>query len=289
MNKTDIIINDVTLRDGLQSLDKFIDTKKKVELANLIIDTNITHLEITSFVSPKAVEQFKDSSSLASSSYLKNAYFSALVPNLKGFSNINGTNTRINEIVLFVSACELHNFKNIGKTINDTLSEFKKILAENTTFKVRGAISMVFGSPFTGCLPEEKKFFEIMEFFSKNSVDEVTLCDTWGKADQKTFNTQLFKILQNFNMNFSVHLHNINGKAMKNFEVAIEQGIRKFDTVFGATGGCPFSLEAGINLNIRDAMNVISKKGFTTNLNQTNFLKVENYLSKITGGKNYEL
>jgi len=123
----------------------------------------------------------------------------------------------------------------------------------------------------------------------KNSVDEVTLCDTWGKADQKTFNTQLFKILQNFNMNFSVHLHNINGKALENFEVAIEQGIRKFDTVFGATGGCPFSVEAGINLNIRDAMNVISEKGFSTNLNEPNFLKVENYLSKITGGENYEL
>ncbi len=283
----EVVLNDVTLRDGLQSFKKFIPTEKKIELANKIIDSGIKYLEITSFVSPKAIPQFKDSVALSRDRNLKDAFFSALVPNLKGFRNL--LNGRINEAVLFVSACEMHNIKNLGKKIDETLSDFKEIFSVDSNVKIKGAISMVFGSPFTGELPRQKDLYKIIEFFLKENVSEITLCDTWGRAEQDVFSEQLIKILDDFDAFFSIHLHNVSGKAISNLGIAIDEGIRKVDTVFGVTGGCPFSIEAGINLNIREALKVIKGKNCKTAIDEEKIDEIENYLIKIIGGEQHEL
>jgi len=283
----EIILNDVTLRDGLQSIKKFIPTEKKVELANKIIDSGIKNLELTSFVSPKAIPQFKDSVLLSKEENLKNACFSALVPNIKGFKNL--LNSKINEAVLFVSACEKHNINNLGKKIDETLSDFKEIIALASGVKIKGAISMVFGSPFTGELPEQKELYKIIEFFLDNNISEISLCDTWGKAEQNHFSEQLVKILKDFNCFFSLHLHNVAGKATSNLGIAIDNGIRKVDTVFGITGGCPFSIEAGVNLNIREALRVFEEKNCEVSIDRNKIDEIENYLFKIIGGEKNEL
>ena len=54
---TRVEVTDVGPRDGLQSEKTFIPTAKKVELINRLIDAGVPRLEVTSFVSPKAVPQ----------------------------------------------------------------------------------------------------------------------------------------------------------------------------------------------------------------------------------------
>ena len=277
-----IIVNDVTLRDGLQNENYFVHTNNKVKLANLIIDSGINFLEITSFVSPKAIPQLADAKELSVDKSLKNAYFSALVPNLKGYRKT--LNTKIKEIVLFVSACEAHNLKNLNSSIDKTLDILKKILSENKMYKmkIRGAVSMVFGSPFINSLPSDKNLFKILDFFIENNVQDITLSDTWGNADKEIFKKQMKNIVKNFDYeNFSIHLHDIKNKGLINSEIALDYGIKKFDTSFNGLGGCPYSPEKGGNLNIRTLLKSIEKLGFKLKIDKSRFLEIESFLEKL--------
>jgi hydroxymethylglutaryl-CoA lyase len=281
-----ITINDVTLRDGLQNEPYFVSTDNKVKLINMIIDAGIKYLEITSFVNPRLIPQLKDSLELSTHSELQPAYFSALVPNLKGFYQC--INTKIKEAVLFISACEMHNLKNLNKTINESLLKLKDIFieAKGCGINFRGAISMVFGSPFVNGLPEDKELFKIIDFFIENEVIDITLSDTWGNANRKLFEKQLMKILKQFDYdNFSVHLHDIKGKGIINAEVAVDYGIKKFDTSFKGLGGCPFSPEKGGNLNIRDLIRIINGKGLKADIDDSKFLEIEKFLEKLKLGQ----
>ncbi len=279
----EIIINDVTLRDGLQNETYFVDTENKVKLINMIIDSGISHLEITSFVNPKLIPQLRDSFELANHPHLKNAYFSALVPNIRGFKQC--VKTKIKEAVLFISACEQHNFENLGKSIDESLKKLKEIFIKGKDYNInfRAAISMVFGSPFLNNLPYDKNLFKIIDFFLENNVSDITLSDTWGNANKDIFSKQLEKILNQFKFdNFSIHLHDISGKGIVNAEVSLDNGIRKFDTSFRGLGGCPFSPEKGGNLNIRDLLKICDKRGIKYNIDTTSLAQIENFLFNIS-------
>jgi len=273
-----ITLNDVTLRDGLQNEPYFVPTEDKVALANLILDSNIKSMELTSFVNPKAVPQLSDNLELSSSEDLKDGYFSALVPNPKGYERALKS-TKIKEIVLFVSACEKHNLKNVSKSIDDSLNNFLEIFRQNTRFVIKPSISMVFGSPFTGGFPEERVLFKIIQFFIKMGVKEITLSDTWGAVDYKNFEKQLKSILKNFDsLLFSLHLHSIGASISDKLRSSLDNGIAKFDTAFMDLGGCPFSPEKGGNLNIREIIKISYSKGYKTGIEAENIENIEQFI-----------
>jgi hydroxymethylglutaryl-CoA lyase len=276
----EIIINDVTLRDGLQNEPYFVPTEDKARLINFLIDAGIKHLEITSFVRPDVIPQLKDNFELANNKELKDAHFSALIPNLKGFQKL--TETNIEEAVFFISACELHNQENVRKSIDESLKDLSSICdfakKINTSKRIKVSISMVFGSPFTRSLPEDKNLFKIIDFALENCIHEITLSDTWGNADEQIFLHQLKKIINNYpEVYFSLHLHNIANKGLKNLEIGLREGILKFDTSLAGIGGCPFSTEKGGNIDISEALKIVEKLNLNHNVNLEKLKFAENF------------
>ncbi|MEG1578123.1 MAG: hypothetical protein RR336_05090 [Oscillospiraceae bacterium] len=55
MKKTDIV--EVGPRDGFQNLPEFLPTEKKLEIIADIVAAGVKHIQITSFVSPKAINK----------------------------------------------------------------------------------------------------------------------------------------------------------------------------------------------------------------------------------------
>eukprot|EP01067_Filipodium_phascolosomae_P003151 Filipodium_phascolosomae@DN2570_c0_g1_i1.p1 len=51
-------------RDGLQNLKKTIDTQAKLRLIQMLADAGLPHIEATAFVSPQAVPQMADHTTL---------------------------------------------------------------------------------------------------------------------------------------------------------------------------------------------------------------------------------
>ena len=123
------VIREVCPRDGFQGICDFIPTEKKVEFIGQMLSTGIREMEITSFVSPKAIPQLSDAAQVLPA--VKKEYpdveFTALVPNVKGAENALAAGADVVNVVFSVS--ESHNMANIRRTVEQSLSGMDDIIA----------------------------------------------------------------------------------------------------------------------------------------------------------------
>ena len=92
-------------------------TKEKIAMIEGLIDSGLTTLEITSFVSPKAIPQMSDAVEISEyfmSKYGSSIAASVLVPNLKGAQL--AWESGIREATCVISVSEAHNKANRNHT-----------------------------------------------------------------------------------------------------------------------------------------------------------------------------
>src|SRR4051812_45213561 len=80
-----VTMREVGTRDGIQSLGAFVPTEQKIEMANRLAKTGVPRIEVTSFVSPKAVPQMADAEEvMAAIERVPGISWEPLVPNVRG-------------------------------------------------------------------------------------------------------------------------------------------------------------------------------------------------------------
>src|SRR6266545_2830987 len=78
-------IHEVVARDGLQIEPQFVPTEQKIELIDALSETGLAKIEVTSFVSPKAVPNLRDAETvMAGIKRNPLVKYVALIANLKG-------------------------------------------------------------------------------------------------------------------------------------------------------------------------------------------------------------
>src|SRR2546421_7364605 len=76
---------EVGTRDGFQIEPDFIPTEQKIEVVDLLSAAGLPRIEVTSFVSPKAVPHLRDAEAvMARITRRPGTIYAALVPNEKG-------------------------------------------------------------------------------------------------------------------------------------------------------------------------------------------------------------
>ena len=65
MANRSIDIIEVGPRDGFQNLCDYMPAEKKMGIIDSLIEAGVRHMQITSFVSPKAIPQMKDAKEVA--------------------------------------------------------------------------------------------------------------------------------------------------------------------------------------------------------------------------------
>src|SRR4029453_3671648 len=124
MNPTRLYINDVAVRDGFQIEKVFVPTATKIEVINQLSRTGLHRIEVTSFVSPKAVPALADANEvLAGIDRVPGVIYIALAPNIRGAKNAVATAKRPDELNAVISASETHNRANINRTHEQSLAE----------------------------------------------------------------------------------------------------------------------------------------------------------------------
>src|SRR5689334_18253981 len=80
-----IHMQEVATRDGFQSEHRFIPTADKIALIDRLSKTGLAKIEVTSFVSPKAIPMLADADAvMAGITRVPGVEYAVLVPNLKG-------------------------------------------------------------------------------------------------------------------------------------------------------------------------------------------------------------
>lgn len=133
-NPPAVRIVEVGPRDGLQNIRQSINSATKLELIRRLRDSGLQTIELTSFVSPRAIPQLADAQTVVQTpdiqALLKNPSLRlpVLVPNLKGLDKALQNN--IKEVAVFISATEGFSKANINCTVDEGLERARQVAAK---------------------------------------------------------------------------------------------------------------------------------------------------------------
>jgi hydroxymethylglutaryl-CoA lyase len=281
-NRVEII--EVGTRDGLQIESKWVPTDQKIAILNAMIGSGIRTIEVTSFVSPKAVPQLSDATEvLAGLIRRHDTYLMALIPNEKGAER--AALSLLDGGVLFCSASETHNRKNLNCEIDQTIQRFKPIVKHlhQAGMDAIGAVATAFGCPFEGDVHIESTL-KIVGAYVDLGISHVTLGDTTGMATPLNIRSTVRALFRVFpKLQIGLHLHNTRGVGLANVIVGLQEGIRRFDSSVGGLGGCPFAPGATGNICTEDLVYLLSESGFCTGIDLSKAIKVALQMERMLG------
>ena len=280
MNIREVKIIEVAPRDGFQIIEKFIETEKKLKIIDMLINSGIQKMQVTSFVNPKAVPQMKDAREVVKKSIEKHPdfEFTALVPNYKGAEL--AIESGIKELSYVISASEAHNMENVRRTVEESFKELKRIREDFKSTKIKLDIATTFGCPFEGDI-DINKAIKMIHTGLDMEIDEIFLADTIGVANPKQIKEVIKAVKKEFEeIDFGLHLHDTEGMGLANVYAASQLGINKFESAAGGLGGCPFAPGAAGNVATEDLVNMFNKMGVETNISLAKLLQTTDYIKE---------
>src|SRR5438876_613304 len=180
-----VVIREVGLRDGLQSISRVLPTAQKIEWIRDAHAAGQREIEVGSFVPPKLLPQLADTAELvAFAKSLPGLTVSVLVPNLKGAERAIEAGADL--MLLPLSASRAHSLANLRKTPDDVLDEIKRIRdlrdARASTCVIEVGISTAFGCTIQGRV-EPDEVLRLLACALAAGAEQVGLADTVGYAD----------------------------------------------------------------------------------------------------------
>lgn len=280
MDDIDILVSEVGLRDGLQSIKSIMPTAAKKAWIAAEADAGVREIEVASFVPARLLPQMADAAEVvAYARTVPDLTVLALVPNFKGAEN--AIQAGAHKIALPLSASESHSKANLRKTHAEVLDEVRRIAALIRGLPAgrrpgfEGNVSTAFGCTLEGAVPE-RKVLELAVALIEAGCDEVGLSDTTGYANPNQVR-RLVKLVRaeiGAERMQSVHLHNTRGLGLANALAAMEEGVTTLDSSLGGLGGCPYAPGASGNIVTEDLVFMLDAMGLRTGIDLERLLKV---------------
>lgn len=262
-----ITICEVGPRDGFQNEKSFIPTARKIEIVNAMFDAGVRHIQVTSFVSPRAVPQLLDAAEvIAGLDRPEGSTLSALIPNLKGAERAAAAG--VDAVHTVVSASQTHNLKNVNRSIDMSLKGFEAVAAllHRKCIVVEGGIATAFGCPFEGIVPPEQ-VGQIARRYQELGAKRVSLGDTTGMATPATVRAAIQAIRDAApKLDICLHFHNTRGVGLACVMTGLAEGVTYYDASIGGLGGCPFAAGATGNICTEDLVYLLQESGYRTGI-----------------------
>jgi len=289
-----IQIKEVGPRDGLQNESNFVSTEDKIQFIELLSETGLDYIEVSSFVHPKWIPQLADAAEVFRKlKRKKDITYSALIPNLVGLEK--ALEVQIDEANIFMSASQGHNKANINKSIAETFPVLEAVVKEAKAnhLTVRGYVSTVIACPYDGPV-RPAEVLDVVDRLVDMGVDEISLGDTIGVGVPTEVEQLLELLLNKYPASlFAMHFHDTYGTAIANIVKSLEMGITTFDSSIGGLGGCPYAKGASGNVATEDVDYLLTQMGYHTGLNRTRLLEsaffIESKLGKQVKSRQAEI
>lgn len=279
-----IEVCEVGPRDGFQIEKAPIPTAEKIAIVNGIIAAGVKKIQVTSFVSPRAVPQLADAEEvLAGVVRGPDVTITALVPNARGAER--AARTQVDIMGLFCSASETHNAKNVNASIDETLARFRPVveIARAAGKRVQGGVATVFGCPFEGEVPPAS-VVKIARFYRDLGIVDLNLGDTTGMATPKTVRAVLAALREAVpEMKPTLHFHNTRGAGLANVMVGLAEGVTRYDSSIAGLGGCPFAAGATGNICTEDLVYLLEEGGYRTGIDLEKLIAVAKKVQTVIG------
>jgi hydroxymethylglutaryl-CoA lyase len=281
---TRLYIHEVVTRDGFQIEPRFVPTEDKIRLIDALSDTGLHKIEVTSFVSPKAVPALADAEAVMAGINRNPAVkYAALVANPRGAERALAA--KVDEIVLVVSVSESHNRSNVRRSTDESFAGFAAIMqaVEGSGIKVACGMATTFGCPFEGFQPLDR----IVKFVDRLiglGVDSIALADTVGMGNPRQIREVCDEVRARFpKYEFALHLHNTRGMGLANVLAGLDAGITHYESSLGGLGGCPFAPGATGNICTEDLVHMLEQMGHDTGVDLDRLIAASRGLPELVG------
>ena len=262
-----VTLYEVSPRDGLQNEARQVPTADKIRLVDQLSACGFSHIEVTSFVSPKWVPQMADAAEvLAGIVRRPGISYAVLTPNLQGLER--ALIAKADEVAVFASASESFSQKNINCSIAESLDRFRPVLerARAKGVPVRGYVSCVTDCPYEGPVAPDA-VAEVAQALHQMGCHQISLGDTIGHGTPDTIGRMLDAVLSVLPTDkLAGHYHDTRGTALRNIATSLDKGLRIFDASVGGLGGCPYAPGAKGNVATEAVVAFLHSEGFATGL-----------------------
>jgi hydroxymethylglutaryl-CoA lyase len=243
-----IDIREVGMRDGLQ-LEAPVPLDGKLAMLAAIVGTGVQRVEVTSFVSPKAVPALADADEVAKHlDEYPGVHFSALVANVRGA--VRAIDAGVPNLEYVVSAADSHSLANAGRKTADAAAAIGEIgaLAHDAGGSLEVIIATAWDCPFDGPT-DPARTIDVVRSAVQQGADQLCLGDTIGTVTPQRTVALIDAVRETApGLDVGVHFHDTRGTGQANALAAILNGVRQLDASVGGLGGCPFAPGASGNI-----------------------------------------
>ncbi len=283
MSANRIFFNEVVTRDGFQNESTFVETADKVALIDALSDCGYAKIEVTAFVSPKAIPMLRDADEvMARIKRRAGVVYTVLVPNMRGAER--AIEARADELNLVMSVSQTHNLANLRMPRERSFEVLREVVREvNGAVPINVSLSTAFGCPMEGPVAMEE-VLDWAQRFAGIGVQGLTLCDTTGMAHPNQVRALADAALASLgHLELTFHFHNTRGMGLANLLAAVQAGIDRFDGSLGGLGGCPYAPGATGNICSEDALHMLQAMGLQTGVDLERLLVLARALPHIVG------
>lgn len=280
-----VVLREVGPRDGLQNEARLLPLEEKQELIRRLLAAGLRHIEIGSFVSPKAVPQMADTDQLCRTvPRPPGVVYTGLVLNARGYDRAAAAG--VDAVNLALAVTETFNRRNQGAAPGESMAVFRDLVQRARADGKACSITLgtAFGCPFEGEVPEGT-VLRFVEQAAGYGVELITLADTIGVAVP----TQVVRLVRAArrvagpDVAIGCHFHNTRNTGLANAYAALEEGAALLDASVGGTGGCPFAPRATGNIATEDLVYMLERMGVATGVDLEALIAAARWLEERLG------
>lgn len=279
----DVLITEVSLRDGLQIEPVVVPTADKIDFGRMLVEAGFRHLEVGSFVDPRRVPTMADSAEVVAGLADAGATSHALVLNERGAQRAVAAGAR--HVRLVLSASDGHSRSNAGVPTEEAMARIGRAaeILRDGGVGLEGCIATAFVCPFDGDTPVDR-VVRVARHYAELGVEVLHLADTIGAASPGDIRRAVTAVGEVFPVERTgLHLHATYGMASANAWEAFRCGIRRFDAALGGLGGCPFAPGATGNIAADDLIHLFHREGVRTGIDTSRLAALRDRLAELVG------
>lgn len=251
----DVVLRDVTLRDGLQLTGKLLPTERKVDIVRALLASGVPELEIGSLARADLVPPMANTLELVSAlneDELDRCWIWVATP--RHVEKAIAAGARHFQYCFSVS--DAHNQANIGRDTEASLDAMPAAIerARAVGGSVQLCLATAFTCPFDGPVDPDRVLGIATDPRTDGAVD-IVLADTLGQAVPSEVGALVARVhAETPSRRIVYHGHDTWGLGVANSLAAVAAGAQVVDGALAGLGGCPFAPGASGNTATEDLL-----------------------------------
>jgi hydroxymethylglutaryl-CoA lyase len=272
-------------RDAMQGWPNFIQTAKKIEYVNTLLQVGFDTIDFGSFVSAKAIPQMADTKEVIGKLHIGTGKTKllAIVANLRGAADAVMFE-EINCLGFPFSISPTFQLRNTNSSMEESVARVEEIqdLCIKNKKELVIYLSMGFGNPY-GDEYNESILLHWADEMVKREIKIVSLADTVGLATPSQIDYALQALIPRYpQVEFGVHLHAAVTNRKEKLDPAMNAGCKRYDGALKGIGGCPMAQDDLVgNMDSIFMIDYFRENNMLNNLNEEALAKSLELASEI--------